>query len=139
MMEDTEEDSKLKVHQSISDCINEQNHLVAWDQADIDLFVSQFANYADNAEDDRIDMSKFDPRFITESDMKKKYPLFEDETIEVMTELENRKLEDLRIPPLRISKQPVKLINNLSRAIYNDEKIDKEEDNFPEAIREPGC
>ena len=138
MMEDTEEDSKLKVHQSISDCINEQNHLVAWDQADIDLFVSQFVNYAEDNDDDRIDMSKFDPRFITESDMKKKYPLFEDETIEVMTELENRKLEDLRIPPLKISREPVKLINNLSDTIYN-EKIDKEEDNLPEAIREPGC
>ena len=130
MMEDTEEDSKLKVHQSISNCINEQNHLVAWDQADIDLFVSQFANYAEDNDDDRIDMSKFDPRFITESDMKKKYPLFEDETIEVMTELENRKLEDLRIPPLKISREPVKLINNLSDTIYN-EKIDKEEDNLP--------
>lgn len=138
MMEDTEEDSKLKVHQSISNCINEQNHLVAWGQADIDLFVSQFANYAEDNDDDRIDMSKFDPRFITESDMKKKYPLFEDETIEVMTELENRKLEDLRIPPLKISREPVKLINNLSDTIYN-EKIDKEEDNLPEAIREPGC
>ena len=128
-----------ELQNSISDCINEQNHLVNWDQNDIDLFVSQFAEYTDNTEDDRIDMSKFDPRFITEADMKKKYPLFEDETIEVMTELENRKLEDLRIPPLRISKQPVKLINNLSDAIYNDEKIDKEENDLPEPIGESSC
>ena len=128
-----------ELQNSISDCINEQNHLVNWDQNDIDLFVSQFAEYTDNTEDDRIDMSKFDPRFITEADMKKKYPLFEDETIEVMTELENRKLEDLRIPPLRISKKPVKLINNLSHAIYNDEKIDKEEDNLPEPIGKSSC
>ena len=128
-----------ELQNSISNCINEQNHLVNWDQNDIDLFVSQFAEYTDNTEDDRIDMSKFDPRFITEADMKKKYPLFEDETIEVMTELENRKLEDLRIPPLRISKKPVKLINNLSHAIYNDEKIDKEEDNLPEPIGKSSC
>ena len=124
---------------SISDCINEQNHLVNWDQNDIDLFVSQFAEYTDNTEDDRIDMSKFDPRFITEADMKKKYPLFEDETIEVMTELENRKLEDLRIPPLKISREPVKLINNLSDIIYNDEKIDKEKNNLPEPIGKSSC
>jgi hypothetical protein len=128
-----------ELQNSISDCINEQNHLVNWDQNDIDLFVSQFAEYTDNTEDDRIDMSKFDPRFITEADMKKKYPLFEDETIEVMTELENRKLEDLRIPPLKISREPVKLINNLSDIIYNDEKIDKEKNNLPEPIGKSSC
>ena len=128
-----------ELQNSISDCINEQNHLVNWDQNDIDLFVSQFAEYTDNTEDDRIDMSKFDPRFITEADMKKKYPLFEDETIEIMTELENRKLEDLRIPPLKISREPVKLINNLSDIIYNDEKIDKEKNNLPEPIGKSSC
>ena len=71
--------------------------------------------------------------------MKKKYPLFEDETIEVMTELENRKLEDMRIPPLKISREPVKLINNLSDTIYNDEKIDKEKNDLPEPIGESSC
>lgn len=120
MMELTDEDYKqMKV--SISDCINENNHVLPWNQNDIDLFVSQFADYKDKADDDRIDMTKFDPRFITEADMKKKYPLFEDDTIEVMTELENRKLEDMRIPPLKISRKPVKLINNLSDVVYNDE------------------
>ena len=122
----------------ISDCINEKNHLVQWDKEQIDLFVSQFAHYNQEADDNRIDMEKFDPRFITEKDMKKKYPLFEDETIQIMTELENRKLEDMRIPPLIMSREPVKLINNLSDTIYN-EKIDKEEIDEPEPIREPGC
>jgi|TARA_R110000744_G_scaffold275214_1_gene388153 hypothetical protein len=121
MMELTDEDYK-QMKGSISDCINENNHVLAWNQNDIDLFVSQFADYKDKADDDRIDMSKFDPRFITEADMKKKYPLFEDDTIEVMTELENRKLEDMRIPPLKISRKPVKLINNLSDVVYNDEE-----------------
>tara|TARA_R110001606_G_scaffold328216_1_gene475337 strand:- start:123 stop:491 length:369 start_codon:yes stop_codon:yes gene_type:complete len=120
-MELTDEDYK-QMKGSISDCINENNHVLAWNQNDIDLFVSQFADYKDKADDDRIDMSKFDPRFITEADMKKKYPLFEDDTIEVMTELENRKLEDMRIPPLKISRKPVKLINNLSDVVYNDEE-----------------
>ena len=123
----------------ISNCINEKNHLVDWDQEQIDLFVSQFTQYTEDSCDDRIDMKKFDPRFVTESDMKKKYPLFEDETIEIMTELENRKLEDMRIPSLRISKKPVKLINNLSHAIYNDEKIDKEENDLPEPICKSNC
>ena len=121
MMELTDEDYK-QMKGSISDCINENNHVLAWNQNDIDLFVSQFADYKDKTDDDRIDMSKFDPRFITEADMKKKYPLFEDDTIEVMTELENRKLEDMRIPPLKISRKPVKLINNLSDVVYNDEE-----------------
>tara|TARA_R110000787_G_scaffold35476_2_gene91113 strand:- start:586 stop:957 length:372 start_codon:yes stop_codon:yes gene_type:complete len=121
MMELTDEDYK-QMKGSISDCINENNHVLAWNQNDIDLFVSQFADYKVKADDDRIDMSKFDPRFITEADMKKKYPLFEDDTIEVMTELENRKLEDMRIPPLKISRKPVKLINNLSDVVYNDEE-----------------
>ena len=121
MMELTDEDYK-QMKGSISDCINENNHVLAWNQNDIDLFVSQFADYKDKADDDRIDMTKFDPRFITEADMKKKYPLFEDDTIEVMTELENRKLEDMRIPPLKISRKPVKLINNLSDVVYNDEE-----------------
>jgi hypothetical protein len=121
MMELTDEDYK-QMKGSISDCINENNHVLAWNQNDIDLFVSQFADYKDKADDDRIDMSKFDPRFITEADMKKKYPLFEDDTIEIMTELENRKLEDMRIPPLKISRKPVKLINNLSDVVYNDEE-----------------
>tara|TARA_R110000824_G_scaffold239583_1_gene428231 strand:- start:206 stop:577 length:372 start_codon:yes stop_codon:yes gene_type:complete len=121
MMELTDEDYK-QMKGSISDCINENNHVLAWNQKDIDLFVSQFADYKDKADDDRIDMTKFDPRFITEADMKKKYPLFEDDTIEVMTELENRKLEDMRIPPLKISRKPVKLINNLSDVVYNDEE-----------------
>ena len=121
MMELTDEDYK-QMKGSISDCINENNHVLAWNQKDIDLFVSQFADYKDKADDDRIDMSKFDPRFITEADMKKKYPLFEDDTIEIMTELENRKLEDMRIPPLKISRKPVKLINNLSDVVYNDEE-----------------
>lgn len=121
MMELTDEDYK-QMKGSISDCINENNHVLAWNQNDIDLFVSQFADYKDKADDDRIDMTKFDPRFITEADMKKKYPLFEDDTIEIMTELENRKLEDMRIPPLKISRKPVKLINNLSDVVYNDEE-----------------
>tara|TARA_B110000114_G_scaffold117931_1_gene123564 strand:- start:334 stop:705 length:372 start_codon:yes stop_codon:yes gene_type:complete len=121
MMELTDEDYK-QMKGSISDCINENNHVLAWNQKDIDLFVSQFADYKDKADDDRIDMTKFDPRFITEADMKKKYPLFEDDTIEIMTELENRKLEDMRIPPLKISRKPVKLINNLSDVVYNDEE-----------------
>tara|TARA_R110002094_G_scaffold49032_1_gene60872 strand:+ start:164 stop:532 length:369 start_codon:yes stop_codon:yes gene_type:complete len=120
-MELTDEDYK-QMKGSISDCINENNHVLAWNQKDIDLFVSQFADYKDKADDDRIDMTKFDPRFITEADMKKKYPLFEDDTIEIMTELENRKLEDMRIPPLKISRKPVKLINNLSDVVYNDEE-----------------
>jgi len=87
-----------------------------WTQDDINLFVSQF-NTAYN-DDPIIDMNKLDPNFIPYEDFAAKYSGFDDSVIQMLWECENKKLEDARIAPLRIKKQSLKLVDNLSNLKY---------------------
>ena len=91
-----------------------------WTQDDINLFVTQF-NGASLDEDPLIDMNKLDPNFITREDIAKKYVGFSPEVLDILYECENKKLEDARLPPLRVKNQSIKLTDNLSNIIYIDD------------------
>lgn len=113
----TEKDFKL-----LSDiCMSVANETIHdtnkdWTQEDINLFVSQFNTAYE--EDPIIDMNKLDPNFIPYEEFAAKYSGFDDSVIQMLWECENKKLEDARIPPLRIKKQSIKLIDNLSSLTY---------------------
>lgn len=113
----TEKDFKL-----LSDiCMSVSNETIHdkdkdWTQEDINLFVSQFNTAYE--EDPIIDMNKLDPNFIPYEEFAAKYSGFDDSVIQMLWECENKKLEDARIPPLRIKKQSIKLIDNLSNLTY---------------------
>lgn len=99
-----------------------------WTQDEIDLFVDQFRDYSDDSEDTIIDMDRLDPNFITFSEMKKKFPLFDDNVVEMLCECENKKLEDARTPPLIVRNENITLTDNLSTIKYiDDEKNSKSE------------
>ena len=91
-----------------------------WNDEEIKTFVAQFNSYQEDANETLIDMEKLDPNFVSETEYKQKFSGFDDETLAYMCELENRKLEDARIPPLIIRNESVTLTNNLSNEIYND-------------------
>ena len=95
-----------------------------WTQEDIDLFVSQFNDSQEG--EPIIDMNRLDPHFLSLQDYYKKYSGFDDEVIETMWRLDNKKLEDLRIPPLTINNKTVKLTDNLSNVEYIDDASKKE-------------
>lgn len=89
-----------------------------WTQDEINLFVSQFSNaYEENP---IIDMNKLDPNFIPYEEFAEKYHGFDESVIKMLWECEEKKLEDARIPPLRVKQQSIKLIDNLSNVIYTD-------------------
>lgn len=87
-----------------------------WTQEDINLFVSQFNTAYE--EDPIIDMNKLDPNFIPYEEFAEKYSGFDEPVIQMLWECENKKLEDARIPPLRIKNQSIKLTDNLSNLTY---------------------
>jgi hypothetical protein len=91
-----------------------------WTQDDINLFISQF-NGSQQDEDPLIDMNKLDPNFITRDDIAKKYEGFSPEILDILYECENKKLEDARLPPLRVKNQSIKLTDNLSNIVYIDD------------------
>jgi len=92
-----------------------------WTQDDINLFVTQF-NGSQQDEDPLIDMNKLDPNFITREDIAKKYVGFSPEVLDILYECENKKLEDARLPPLRVKNQSIKLTDNLSNIVYIDDE-----------------
>ena len=89
-----------------------------WSKDEINLFVEQFNSFQTDSEV-AIDMNKLDPNFVPLSEFEAKYPGFDEKTIEALCKMENTKLEDLRIPPLKISNESVTLVDNLSNVIYN--------------------
>ena len=90
-----------------------------WNEDEIEMFVSQFNSYQDDAKEQLIDMDRLDPNFVSESEYKEKFSGFDDDTLSYMCKLENKKLEDARIPPLIVRNETVMLKNNLSLQIYN--------------------
>ena len=90
-----------------------------WNEDEIAMFVSQFNSYQDDAKEQLIDMDRLDPNFVSESEYKEKFSGFDDDTLSYMCKLENKKLEDARIPPLIVRNETIMLKNNLSREVYN--------------------
>jgi len=90
-----------------------------WNADEIQTFVAQFNSFQDDAKETLIDMDKLDPNFVSETEYKQKFSGFDDDTLAYMCELENKKLEDARIPPLIIRNESVTLTNNLSNTVYN--------------------
>jgi len=91
-----------------------------WNDEEIKTFVAQFNSFQDDAKETLIDMDKLDPNFVSETEYKQKFSGFDADTLAYMCELENKKLEDARIPPLIIRNESVTLTNNLSNTVYND-------------------
>jgi len=108
------------LEQNIDNILNDTvYHERDWNDAEIANFVSQFNSYQDDAKEQLIDMDKLDPNFISNSEYKQKFNGFDDDTLAYMCELENKKLEDARIPPLIVRNETIMLKNNLSREVYN--------------------
>lgn len=95
-----------------------------WNDDEIKTFVAQFNSFQEDANEALIDMDKLDPNFVSETEYKQKFSGFDDETLAYMCDLENRKLEDARIPPLIIRNESVTLTNSLSKEIYNNDSQD---------------
>lgn len=103
----------------ISICEDKEVKLGDWSQRDIDLFVSQFQQAEVEPE---IDMTMLDPKALPRSYFEKKFPLFDDFVIDAIYELENKKLEDTRLCPLRrLDKVGTLEISNPNK-IYNATK-----------------
>jgi len=92
-----------------------------WNADEIKTFVAQFNSFQDDAKETLIDMDKLDPNFVSETEYKQKFSGFDADTLAYMCELENKKLEDARIPPLIIRNESVTLTNNLSNTVYNND------------------
>tara|TARA_R110001632_G_scaffold97833_1_gene204469 strand:+ start:190 stop:660 length:471 start_codon:yes stop_codon:yes gene_type:complete len=108
------------LEQNIDNILNDNvYHERDWNEDEISIFISQFNSYQDDAKEQLIDMEKLDPNFVSENEYKQKFSGFDDATLKYMCELENKKLEDARIPPLIVRNETVMLKNNLSREVYN--------------------
>ena len=83
-----------------------------WNEDEIATFVAQFNSFQDDAKEQLIDMERLDPNFVSETEYKQKFNGFDDATLKYMCELENKKLEDARIPPLIVRNETVMLKNN---------------------------
>ena len=111
------------LEQNIDNILNDKvYHERDWNEDEIKMFVSQFNSYQDDAKEQLIDMDKLDPNFVSDIEYKEKFSGFDDATLAYMCELENKKLEDARIPPLIVRNETVSLVNNLSKEVYNDTK-----------------
>ena len=108
-----------------------------WNADEIQTFVAQFNSFQDDAKESLIDMDKLDPNFVSETEYKQKFNGFDDETLAYMCELENKKLEDARIPPLIIRNESVTLTNNLSNTVYNNDA--QETKNISNSECNPNC
>ena len=114
-----------------------------WTQRDVDLFVAQFKE-ADL--EPVIDMDKLDPKPYPRSYFADKLPGFDDYVIDALYECENKKLEDMRMTPLRVYRDKVGTlaIENPTKeynAAKEDDKAEeedqgKEEDGSAEAEAE---
>ena len=95
----------LKLSELCLDICNDKAvKLGDWSQRDIDLFVSQFKEADLEPE---IDMDKLDPRPYPRSYFANKFSGSDDNVIDVIYDLENKKLEDQRLCPLRVIRDKV--------------------------------
>jgi hypothetical protein len=110
------------LNKQITDCCDEKMYVDGkdWTKQEIDLFVSQFQHFQED--DPIVDMDKLDPKFIPLCEFEKKFSGFDDSVIQMLYECENKKLEDARIPPLRINPKSVTLTDNFSNTTYIDDE-----------------
>ena len=115
------------LEQNIDNILNDNvYHERDWNEDEIATFVAQFNSFQDDAKETLIDMDRLDPNFVSEKEYKEKFSGFDDATLAYMCKLENKKLEDTRIPPLIIRNESVTLADNFSKEIYINEKTDSE-------------
>ncbi len=113
-------------------CEDREVKLGDWTAHDIQLFCDQFKE-ADV--EPTIDMDKLDPRPFPRSYFEKKFPFFDEHVITALYDLENKKLEDKRLCPLRVMRGKTG-----SLAIENPNKIyNAEEDNQEARSRRRKC
>lgn len=125
---ETEQDFKL-LNENFAKILDEEvyDNGRDWTQEEVNLFVSQFNGIQDGIEEDiNIDMNKLDPNFVSQAEYKAKFGGFDDDTLNYLCELENKKLEDARIPPLTVKNENITITDNLSNIIYNDRKENSE-------------
>ena len=111
-------------------CEDKEVKLGDWSQRDIDLFVSQFQQSEIEPE---IDMSMLDPKALPRSYFENKFPLFDDFVIDILYEMENKKLEDTRLCPLRVLRDKVGTLaieneNTLYNASEENDKAQAQEE-----------
>jgi len=113
-------------------CNDKAVKLGEWTDRDIDLFVSQFKE-ADL--DPQIDMDKLDPKPYPRSYFATKFPGFDDTVIDALYEMENKKLEDMRMCPLRVLRGEVGTleISNPNKVYNASKENDKAEAQEQEA------
>jgi len=106
-------------------CDDKVVKLGEWTDRDIELFVSQFKE-ADL--DPQIDMDKLDPKPYPRSYFATKFPGFDDTVIDALYEMENKKLEDMRMSPLRVLRGEVGTleISNPNKVYNATEKEDNQ-------------
>jgi len=107
-----------------------------WTDRDIELFVSQFKEAELEPE---IDMDRLDPKPYPRSWFAKKFPGFDDSVIDALYECENKKLEDMRMCPLRVMRDKVGSleITNPSKE-YNALALQGEKNQAQEAEEDQG-
>jgi len=96
-------------------CNDKAVKLGDWTDRDIDLFVAQFKEADLEPE---INMDMLDPKAYPRSYFEQKFPGFDDTVIDALYDLENKKLEDTRLCPLRVLRGETR-----SLAIENPNKI----------------
>jgi hypothetical protein len=115
--------------------VNEEiHHERDWTEEEIELFVQQFQDTVDEDEDPLLDMDKLDPKFYPKSYFREKFSGFDEEVIDILYECENKKLEDARLPPLRVKtgEFTVNFDNEAENKSLNNTNGEAEEDK-PEA------
>lgn len=142
-MTDDEKKKKFKELAQLCNDVCEENLVkegeMDWTQDDIDMFVSQFQQSQEDEEKQIVDMKKLDPHFIPYEKYQEKYSGFDEEVIRTMWELDNKKLEDLRIPPLRIVDENIELVDNLSSVKYIDAEKESITETETECITKANC
>ena len=103
-------------------CNDKAVKLGEWTDRDIELFVSQFKEADLEPE---VDMDRLDPKAYPRSYFEKKFPGFDDTVIDALYDLENKKLEDTRLCPLRVLRGETRSLaienpNNIYNAAEND-------------------
>jgi hypothetical protein len=138
----TEKDFKM-LNDLCMSIVNEESHIDRerdWTEDEIDLFVQQFQDTTDEDEEPLLDMEKLDPKFYPKSYFREKFSGFDESVIDILYECENKKLEDARLPPLRVK------VGNFPLNFENEEenkslcKVNGEaEEDKPEASSDADC
>lgn len=106
-------------------CNDKAVKLGDWTSRDIELFVSQFKE----AElEPQINMDMLDPKAYPRSYFEQKFPGFDENVIDALYECENKKLEDMRMTPLRVYRDKIGTLEITNpNKIYNAEESNQTE------------